>query len=104
VARARGSGQSARGGGGFVGYELNVSGVASHEAAAGQLGVAVGDGCGFKVSVVVTRENVSQRAAFRALTDRYGAQLRIAGCVRPAAAPTWDALHPTLAQQRELYS
>ena len=31
----------------------------------------------FKVSVVVTRENAGQLDEFKALTDRYGAQLRI---------------------------
>jgi len=59
----------------------------------------------FKVSVVVTRENVSQLDAFKALTDRYGAQLRITR-LRPSGrgADVWDELHPTQAQQRELYS
>ena len=59
----------------------------------------------FKVSVVVTRENVGQLDAFKALTDRYGAQLRITR-LRPSGrgADVWDQLHPTQAQQRELYS
>ncbi|HYO35712.1 MAG TPA: mycofactocin radical SAM maturase [Geodermatophilus sp.] len=59
----------------------------------------------FKVSVVVTRENVSQLDAFQALTDRYGAQLRITR-LRPSGrgADVWDSLHPTQAQQRELYA
>jgi mycofactocin radical SAM maturase len=59
----------------------------------------------FKVSVVVTRENVGQLDEFRALTDRYGAQLRITR-LRPSGrgADVWDQLHPTQAQQRELYS
>jgi mycofactocin radical SAM maturase len=59
---------------------------------------------GFKLSVVVTRENVSQLDAFKALADRYRAQLRITR-LRPSGrgADVWDQLHPTAAQQRELY-
>src|SRR5213592_4450237 len=59
----------------------------------------------FKVSVVVTRENVGQLDQFKALTDRYGAQLRITR-LRPSGrgADVWDRLHPTAAQQRELYA
>ena len=59
---------------------------------------------GFKVSVVVTRENVSQLDAFEAISRRYGAQLRITR-LRPSGrgADVWDDLHPTLEQQRELY-
>jgi mycofactocin biosynthetic radical S-adenosylmethionine protein MftC len=59
---------------------------------------------GFKLSVVVTRENVSQLDAFKALADRYEAQLRITR-LRPSgrAVDVWDRLHPTTAQQRELY-
>ncbi len=59
---------------------------------------------GFKISVVVTRHNVEQLDDFRALADRYGAQLRITR-LRPSGrgADVWDALHPTAAQQRRLY-
>jgi mycofactocin biosynthetic radical S-adenosylmethionine protein MftC len=58
----------------------------------------------FKISVVVTRENVSQLDAFKVIADRYGAQLRITR-LRPSGrgADVWDELHPTAAQQRELY-
>jgi mycofactocin biosynthetic radical S-adenosylmethionine protein MftC len=58
----------------------------------------------FKLSVVVTRENVGQLDAFKALADRFGAQLRITR-LRPSGrgADVWDRLHPTAAQQRELY-
>ena len=58
----------------------------------------------FKISVVVTRENVSELDAFKAIADRYGAQLRITR-LRPSGrgADVWDELHPTGAQQRELY-
>jgi mycofactocin biosynthetic radical S-adenosylmethionine protein MftC len=59
----------------------------------------------FKVSVVITRENAGQLDAFKALTDRYGAQLRLTR-FRPSGrgADVWDRLHPTQAQQRELYA
>ena len=59
---------------------------------------------GFKLSVVVTRENVAQLDAFKAIADRYGAQLRITR-LRPSGrgADVWDELHPTPRQQRELY-
>src|SRR5947199_6208322 len=58
----------------------------------------------FKVSVVVTRENVGQLDDFLALTQRYGAQLRLTR-LRPSGrgADVWDRLHPTAEQQRELY-
>ena len=58
-----------------------------------------------KVSVVVTRENAGQLDDFKALTDRYGAQLRITR-FRPSGrgADVWDRLHPTQQQQRELYA
>ena len=59
---------------------------------------------GFKLSVVVTRQNVSQLDAFRALADRYRAQLRLTR-LRPSGrgADVWDELHPTAEQQRTLY-
>jgi mycofactocin radical SAM maturase len=59
---------------------------------------------GFKISVVITRENVSQLDAFKAIADRYGAQLRLTR-LRPSGrgADVWDQLHPTAEQQRVLY-
>ena len=58
----------------------------------------------FKISVVVTRHNVPQLDQFKALADSYGAQLRVTR-LRPSGrgADTWDQLHPTNAQQREIY-
>jgi mycofactocin biosynthetic radical S-adenosylmethionine protein MftC len=58
----------------------------------------------FKISVVVTRHNVSQLDDFKALADSYGAQLRVTR-LRPSGrgADTWHDLHPTNAQQREIY-
>jgi mycofactocin radical SAM maturase len=59
---------------------------------------------GFKVSVVMTRQNIGQLDEFRALADRYGAQLRLTR-LRPSGrgADVWDELHPTAPQQRLLY-
>ena len=58
----------------------------------------------FKISVVVTRHNVDQLDAFKTLADSYGAQLRITR-LRPSGrgADTWDELHPTQQQQRQIY-
>ncbi|MEO6881637.1 MAG: mycofactocin radical SAM maturase [Mycobacteriaceae bacterium] len=57
-----------------------------------------------KISVVCTRYNISQLDEFKALADRYGATLRLTR-LRPAGrgADVWNELHPTMAQQRELY-
>ena len=59
---------------------------------------------GFKISVVVTRHNVGQLDEFKAIADRFGAQLRLTR-LRPSGrgADVWDELHPTAAQQRQLY-
>jgi mycofactocin radical SAM maturase len=59
---------------------------------------------GFKISVVVTRQNAGQLDQFKAIADRFGAQLRLTR-LRPSGrgADVWDELHPTAAQQRELY-
>jgi mycofactocin radical SAM maturase len=59
---------------------------------------------GFKISVVMTRHNVDQLDEFKAIADRFGAQLRITR-LRPSGrgADVWDELHPTAAQQRQLY-
>lgn len=58
----------------------------------------------FKISVVVTRHNVPQLDRFKALADSYGAQLRITR-LRPSGrgVDSWDNLHPTNGQQREIY-
>jgi mycofactocin biosynthetic radical S-adenosylmethionine protein MftC len=59
----------------------------------------------FKISVVMTRHNVTQLDAFKALADGFGAQLRITR-LRPSGrgADVWDALHPTAEQQRDLHA
>ena len=58
----------------------------------------------FKISIVVTRHNVDQLDEFKALADSYGAQLQVTR-LRPSGrgADTWHELHPTNAQQRQIY-
>jgi len=58
----------------------------------------------FKLSVVCTHQNIPQLDDFKAIADRYGAQLRLTR-LRPSGrgADVWDELHPTKDQQRELY-
>src|SRR5690606_24510460 len=58
----------------------------------------------FKISLVVTRHNVGQLDEFKAIADSYGAQLRVTR-LRPSGrgADSWHELHPTQAQQRDLY-
>ncbi len=59
----------------------------------------------FKISVVMTRENVEQLDSFESLAAEYGAQLRLTR-LRPSGrgADVWNELHPSLAQGRALYS
>jgi mycofactocin biosynthetic radical S-adenosylmethionine protein MftC len=54
---------------------------------------------------VITRHNVEQLDAFKALADSFNAQLRITR-LRPSGrgAQVWEELHPTAAQQRQLYT
>jgi len=58
----------------------------------------------FKLSVVCTSQNIGQLDEFKAIADRYGAQLRLTR-LRPSGrgADVWDELHPRPEQQRELY-
>jgi mycofactocin biosynthetic radical S-adenosylmethionine protein MftC len=59
---------------------------------------------GFKISVVVTRQNAGQLDDFQAIAEEFGAQLRLTR-LRPSGrgADVWDELHPTASQQRQLY-
>ena len=59
---------------------------------------------GFKISVVVTRQNAGQLDEFKAIADRFHAQLRLTR-LRPSGrgADVWDELHPLAEQQRGLY-
>ena len=52
----------------------------------------------------MTRQNIPQIDAFKAIADEYGAQLRLTR-LRPSGrgADVWDELHPLPAQQKELY-
>ena len=59
---------------------------------------------GFKLSVVCTRQNIGQLDEFKAIADRFGAQLRLTR-LRPSGrgADVWDELRPLADQQRDLY-
>ena len=59
---------------------------------------------GFKLSVVVTRDNAGQLDQLEALADEHGAQLRVTR-LRPSGrgADVWARLRPTSEQQRRLY-
>ena len=58
-----------------------------------------------KISVVVTRQNAAQLDEFKRLADERGATLRLTR-LRPSGrgADVWDELHPSAAQQRDLYA
>jgi mycofactocin biosynthetic radical S-adenosylmethionine protein MftC len=83
-----------------------LRGEGSYRAARTAMNELAGAGfANFKISVVVTRENVPQLDEFEALALSYGAQLRLTR-LRPAGrgVDVWDTLHPTAAQGRELYA
>jgi mycofactocin radical SAM maturase len=82
-----------------------VRGVGSYDTARRAMDHLAEAGFGpFKISVVVTRHNVAQLDRFKAIADDYGAQLRVTR-LRPSGrgVDTWNDLHPTAAQQREVY-
>ncbi len=58
----------------------------------------------FKISVVMTRDNIPQLDGFQDLADRFGAELRLTR-LRPSGRgiDSWHELHPLPEQQRELY-
>jgi mycofactocin radical SAM maturase len=83
-----------------------VRGIGSYAAARTAMeNLAAAGFAGFKISVVVTRHNVSELDGLDQLAGSYGAQLRLTR-LRPSGrgVDTWDELHPTAVQQRELYS
>jgi mycofactocin radical SAM maturase len=91
--------------GALAGTNDAVRGTGSFAAARGAMDNLAEAGFGaFKISVVVTRENVTQLDQFAAMADGYGAQLRLTR-LRPSGrgVDVWDTLHPTAAQQRDLY-
>jgi mycofactocin radical SAM maturase len=59
---------------------------------------------GFKVSVVMTRQNIGQLDDFKRIADSFGAQLRLTR-LRPSGrgARSWERLRPLPSQQRELF-
>ena len=59
---------------------------------------------GFKISVVMTRHNIAQVDELEAMADRFDAELRLTR-FRPSGrgADSWHELHPSDAQQRQLY-
>ncbi len=81
-----------------------VRGAGSYATAARALRRLSDAGVSAKLSVVCTRHNIGQLDAFKALADAHGAQLRLTR-LRPSGrgADVWSELHPTQAQQRELY-
>ncbi len=82
-----------------------VRGVGSYDAARRAMDNLAGENFGpFKISVVVTRENVAQLDQFASLALHYGAQLRLTR-LRPSGrgADVWHELRPTLEQGRWLY-
>ena len=83
----------------------HVRGAGSYDTAlAAMANLAEADFTGFKISVVCTRENIDQLDEFKAIADRFDAQLRLTR-LRPSGrgADVWDELHPTAEQQRQLY-
>src|SRR6476646_10472823 len=84
---------------------VHVRGPGSYDTAMRALENLAGAGFGQpKISVVMTRQNVDQLDDFKAIADKFGAQLRITR-LRPSGrgADVWEELHPTAAQQHQLY-
>jgi mycofactocin radical SAM maturase len=81
-----------------------VRGTGSYDTALRALAHLAEAGVRPKLSVVCTRHNLPQLDELAALAERFGAQLRLTR-LRPSGrgADVWDQLHPTAAQQRELY-
>jgi len=83
----------------------HVRGRGSFDTAVAAMGHLRDAGFGeFKISVVMTRHNISQVDEFKAMADHYGAQLRLTR-FRPSGrgADSWAELHPTDSQQKDLY-
>ncbi len=82
-----------------------VRGTGSYDAAlAAMANLADANFGPFKISVVITRDNVGQLDQFERIAERFGAQLRLTR-LRPSGrgADVWEDLHPTLEQGRALY-
>jgi mycofactocin radical SAM maturase len=88
------------------GVNDDVRGVGSYAAARRAMDNLADAGFGeFKISVVITRENIDQLDDLQAIADSYGAQLRLTR-LRPSGrgVDSWARLHPTADQQRQLYN
>ncbi len=82
-----------------------VRGAGSYDAALLAMSELSDAGFGrFKISVVMTRENVGQLDHLEALAERFGAQLRLTR-LRPSGrgVDSYESLRPTAAQNRALY-
>ena len=82
-----------------------VRGAGSYDAALRAMGhLRDADFGPFKISVVMTRDSIEQLDEFERLANDYGAELRLTR-FRPSGrgVETWEALHPTNAQNRALY-
>jgi mycofactocin radical SAM maturase len=82
-----------------------IRGAGSFATAMNAISALAGAGIqGFKISVVVTRTNVSQLDALQELATYFGAQLRLTR-LRPSGrgVDVWDDLRLTAVQQREVY-
>ena len=82
-----------------------IRGVGSYDAARRAMDcLRAADFGQFKISVVMTRDSVEQLDEFEKLAQYYGAELRLTR-LRPSGrgADVWQELHPTLAQNRQLY-
>ena len=82
-----------------------IRGVGSYAAARTAMDNLAEAGFGpFKISVVMTRQNIPELDQFHELAEGYGAQLRLTR-LRPSGrgADTWHQLHPTADQQVELF-
>jgi mycofactocin radical SAM maturase len=82
-----------------------VRGTGSYDAALSAMHELSDAGFGrFKISVVMTRANVTQLDRFESLAARFGAQLRLTR-LRPSGrgVDTYESLRPSAAQNRALY-
>lgn len=82
-----------------------IRGIGSYDAARTAMdNLRAADFGQFKISIVMTRDSVEQLDEFEALAKHYGAELRLTR-LRPSGrgVDVWQALHPTLEQNRRLY-
>ncbi len=82
-----------------------IRGEGSYERARQAMALLAERGFRFKINTVVTRRSFDQLDAMYTLAGSYGAELRVTR-LRPSGRGrlTWDALHLTQAQNREMYA